>query len=133
MRGLSCLLDLCCGAGSAAHARALDHPLALRCLLASFSGLCLNHFSHHYGSLPKIRSSHPGSLLCCFLFSTRGSQGVLLEFLLHYLPFPFPLDLSLIFPLLCCVPSFLLFFSSVFPFLPSPSFLFPSSPCLYEI
>lgn len=91
--------------------------------------------SHHCAAfLPKMLSSHQGSLLCCFLLTTRGSQGVSPEFLSQFLPSSLCLWISFLFLfllssflrsfLLSVLPSFLpLFSSSAFSSFPFPSFL----------
>lgn len=80
--------------------------------------------SHHCAAfLPKILSSHQGSLLCCFLLTTRGSQGVSPEFLSQFLPSSPCLWIS---SLLSLLSSFLRSFppsSSAFSSVPFPSFL----------
>lgn len=129
---LSCFIDLClwcllsCTCQSWETTNWLCTSLLHLCWLrASLPGLCLeSHLKALWQPSKKFYPATPGNLLRCLLLTTRGSQGVSLEFLSSSSFFPFLLDLS---PFLCCIPPSFLFppAFSFFPFHLSSFFLTP--------
>lgn len=112
--GLSCVVELSC-----AHAQLSMQSwetanwlwtasLRLCCLLASFSGLCLNHFSPLCSLPSKNTVQPPGEPAVLFRVDHKGESRSVPEFLSQFLP-----------------PSLCLWLSSLLSVVSLPSFLPP--------